>query len=118
MTLPKDIRLIPLNVPIKKFEATGRKVIVWVEPPPDKVGHLMMPDGSKKGISTPVGRVIAVGPGVPRYLNGKEDPDGEPLVREGDRILLYDNTIALEIRHDGDILHALDPESIIGRLPR
>lgn len=101
----RDIRIIPINMPLKKFEAPGKKVIVWVEPPPDKVGHLMMPDGSKRGVSTPIGRVITVGPDV-------------TAVKEGDRILLYDNTLATEIRYDGDILHAIEVESIVGILPK
>jgi len=100
-----DIRIIPMNVPIKKFEAPGKKIVVWVEPPPDKHGQLHMPDGSKSKMATPIARIVALGPEVSSQF------------KEGQRILLYDNTLATEIRYDGDTLHAIEENSIVGILP-
>lgn len=101
----QDIRVVPMNVPVKKFEANGKKIVVWPEPPPDKYGEIIMPDGSKAKMSTPIARVIAVGSKV----------EG---IAEGDRILLYDMHPATEIRYDRDVLYAIEAESIVGILPR
>lgn len=112
------VNIIPLNVPPKTFEAPGKKIIVWVEPPPERHGQMILPDNSRSKLSTPIARVIAVGPGVERYDTGPDRDTPRFVVEEGDRILLYDTTPATEIRHDGQVLHAIEEVSIVGILPK
>ncbi len=90
------------SVATKKFTPIGERVVLQViEIPETTQGGLILPEQSRETWTTPIAQVIAVGPNVKQ-------------LKEGDKVLVYAETIARKVRYDNDSLLVVFEGDVVG----